>query len=213
MSAALPGIDCVVFDLGGVVVRIARSWAGRCAQAGLPVRDAARCEEAVRRHRAQIAALQVGRTTAAEVAAGLAADMAGAYTAAEVHKALNRQLLGAHPGVAELSARLMCPHAIFSNTSADHWRVLRRCEVVRTARRAFTSFELGLAKPAPAAYEAVRQGLGVPADRLLFFDDGEVNVRAAREAGWHAVRIDPTRPVAPQLEASLGRYRLLAPAS
>ncbi|WP_374456690.1 HAD-IA family hydrolase [Nocardioides sp.] len=49
------------------------------------------------------------------------------------------------------------------------------------------SHEVGVAKPDPAAYELTAQRLGVAPGEVLFLDDVEANVDAARAAGWHAV--------------------------
>ncbi|MBD3927152.1 HAD-IA family hydrolase [Nocardioides cavernae] len=49
------------------------------------------------------------------------------------------------------------------------------------------SHEVGLAKPDPAAYKLVTRRLGVEAAEVLFLDDVEANVVAARALGWHAV--------------------------
>ena len=49
------------------------------------------------------------------------------------------------------------------------------------------SHEVGLAKPDPAAYELVTRRLGVESPEVLFLDDVEANVVAARALGWHAV--------------------------
>ena len=46
---------------------------------------------------------------------------------------------------------------------------------------------MGHAKPDPAAYELVTRRLGVAAEEVLFLDDVEANVVAARALGWHAV--------------------------
>ena len=49
------------------------------------------------------------------------------------------------------------------------------------------SHEVGLAKPDPAAYALVTRRLRVEAGEVLFLDDVEANVVAARALGWHAV--------------------------
>jgi putative hydrolase of the HAD superfamily len=49
------------------------------------------------------------------------------------------------------------------------------------------SHEVGLAKPDAAAYELVTRRLGVEAGEVVFLDDVEANVAAARDLGWHAV--------------------------
>ena len=50
------------------------------------------------------------------------------------------------------------------------------------------SHEVGLAKPDPAAYELATRRLSVKPHEVLFLDDVEANVEAARAFGWHAVR-------------------------
>lgn len=49
------------------------------------------------------------------------------------------------------------------------------------------SHRLGIAKPDAAIYRHAVEGLGVPAAEILFVDDREENILAAREAGMVAV--------------------------
>ena len=54
----------------------------------------------------------------------------------------------------------------------------------------FYSYELGVAKPAPAYFTAVLDRLSLPAEQVLFVDDNRANVDAARTVGlraeqWH----------------------------
>ncbi len=62
----------------------------------------------------------------------------------------------------------------------------RRCG---PSARSFTSWELGLRKPERAAFERVAREIGVPMERILFFDDTESNVEGARRAGLAAVHV------------------------
>ena len=55
---------------------------------------------------------------------------------------------------------------------------------------AFYSYELGVAKPDPAYFEAVLDRLSLPPEQVLFVDDNRVNVESARSVGlcaeqWH----------------------------
>lgn len=50
----------------------------------------------------------------------------------------------------------------------------------------FYSAELGCAKPDPAFFEAALATLATPAEQVLFIDDHEPNVLAARGCGLHA---------------------------
>ncbi|MFZ0318451.1 MAG: HAD family phosphatase [Candidatus Sulfotelmatobacter sp.] len=54
----------------------------------------------------------------------------------------------------------------------------------------FTTFsaDVRMIKPDRAIYEHTLRGLGVKAEHALFIDDREINIRAAREIGIHAVR-------------------------
>lgn len=49
------------------------------------------------------------------------------------------------------------------------------------------SHEVRLAKPDPAVYRLTTERLGVEPSEVLFLDDVEANVDAARAYGWHAV--------------------------
>lgn len=49
------------------------------------------------------------------------------------------------------------------------------------------SHEVGLAKPDPKIYALTSDRLGVLPDEIVFLDDLETNVQAARELGWHAL--------------------------
>ncbi len=52
--------------------------------------------------------------------------------------------------------------------------------------RTFYSYELGLAKPDVRYFNAIVAQLGLAPEQVIFIDDGERNVAAAREAGLHA---------------------------
>jgi len=50
--------------------------------------------------------------------------------------------------------------------------------------RIFASCELGKAKPSAAFFSAIQERLEVPTDSLCLVDDSEMNVAAAKAAGW-----------------------------
>ncbi len=95
---------------------------------------------------------------------------------------LDRQLFGWFAG--QRPARLT---AILSN-SGPGARERERCHGFEDVTDDIVySHEVGLAKPDPAAYELVTRRLRVEAGEVLFLDDVEANVVAARALGWHAV--------------------------
>lgn len=204
-----PQVGAVVLDLGGVVTRIARTWHDRARAAGLQLRDVERCEAALVACWDTLMAMQRGEVSTEQLAQKICAEAGHVHTTDEVVAALNSQLLGPFPGVLDVVVRLKVPHAIFSNTSADHWQILLKYDVVRLAKWRLASFQLGLVKPEPASYAAVESAMGMSGSQLLFFDDSQQNVDSARASGWHAERVDPFGDVAAQLETHLLDYDAL----
>ena len=95
---------------------------------------------------------------------------------------LDRQLFDWFAG--QRPARLA---AILSNSSPGA-RDRERCHGFEDVTDDIVySHEVGLAKPDPAAYALVTRRLRVEAGEVLFLDDVEANVVAARALGWHAV--------------------------
>jgi 2-haloacid dehalogenase len=62
-----------------------------------------------------------------------------------------------------------------------------RFEVLALLEGVVVSGQEGVAKPDAAAYERVAQRSGLPLDRLVFVDDKEVNVEAARALGMDGI--------------------------
>jgi putative hydrolase of the HAD superfamily len=62
------------------------------------------------------------------------------------------------------------------------------------------SAEVRLIKPDAAIYEHTLHGLGVTPRETLFVDDREINIRAARKIGMHAVRFQSTGQLRKELE-------------
>jgi len=56
--------------------------------------------------------------------------------------------------------------------------------------RDFVSGHMAVIKPDPKIYAMVEEGSGVAPERLLFTDDREDNIAAARARGWQAHRFD-----------------------
>ena len=57
--------------------------------------------------------------------------------------------------------------------------------------REFYSCALGYVKPDPGYFQAILEEMGIPADDVLFIDDHEPNVRAARQVGLNASLFQP----------------------
>ncbi len=181
-------IDCVVFDLGGVLVEL-----GGVRDFGDMIGEA---------DDDQVWARWLGCSWVRDYERGLcsshtfARGMVDQYeleTSAddfiERFRTWPKGLFeGAHELVETLasSVRVAC----LSNTNELHWSrqsdALRLHELFPTR---FLSHELGLIKPDREIYEHVAERLDIASNSILFFDDNQLNVDAAREVGWRAERV------------------------
>jgi HAD superfamily hydrolase (TIGR01509 family) len=96
------------------------------------------------------------------------------------------------PGARELLEALRPRYrlAALSNSNAVHWdRNTTELGVTGLFDVAYSSHLLGLRKPEPAIYREALTRLGVPAERVAFFDDFEPNVEGALAAGIVAFQV------------------------
>jgi putative hydrolase of the HAD superfamily len=66
-----------------------------------------------------------------------------------------------------------------------HWRP--RMPIDEIFEQVVDSGFVGMRKPEPEIYALTEARLGVPAAEILFVDDVDVNIAAARAAGWNTV--------------------------
>jgi glucose-1-phosphatase len=126
-------------------------------------------------------------------------------TDAQLLEGWNATFIGEMDGIAPLLAQAAqhLPLYAFSNTNTAHAAHFSQhyAEVLGHFRELFLSSSIGLRKPHRAAYDHVVQAIGMPASRILFFDDLIENVEAARAAGLQAVHVKSSRDVADALAA------------
>lgn len=90
------------------------------------------------------------------------------------------------------AARRRVPVAILSNTTSAFAADLEHHGISGAFDAVFTSADLGVAKPAPAAYLAVAAALGISPGQIFFSDDEMIHVHGARHAGLHAEQFTST---------------------
>lgn len=198
----------VCFDLGGVLVRINPTWGGAATHAGIATRCNPSALEALGGFEA-FEAFQAGALDAHAFLAALAGHLGleDVAQAEAVHQAI---LVEAYPGTAELVAdlhRAGTATACLSNTNGLHWdRMAHTPEfpAIYALQHKFASQELRLQKPEPAVFRAVEIATGHAPESIVFFDDGELNVKGALACGWRAHVIDPHGDTAAQMRAFLG---------
>lgn len=205
-------IRLVCFDLGGVVVRICRSWQEGCIAAGLDVRHTDDSPHRVQQQFELTRNHQTGVIDCETYAQRMSELLGGAYSPTEVRAIHDAWMFGEYEGVASLIDRINSTGvetAALSNTSHSHWeRLLHFPSIQRMTHRA-ASHLLGRFKPDPAIYAAFEAQVGRQSHEILFFDDLAENVEAARTVGWLGVQIDHSRCTATQIEAALVEHRVL----
>jgi FMN phosphatase YigB (HAD superfamily) len=94
------------------------------------------------------------------------------------------------PGAADLvrEVQQVVPVGCLSNTNPEHWGRRARWPFLDALDHRFLSFELGHVKPDQVLFDRVAELLCVPADRVLFLDDNQINVDGAVAAGFRSMR-------------------------
>tara|TARA_Y100001934_G_C12220905_1_gene710702 strand:- start:291 stop:905 length:615 start_codon:yes stop_codon:yes gene_type:complete len=199
----------ILFDLGGVVVQIKRTWQEACHGVNLigPA-DSLDIQPEIKElyHR-----YHAGRFDVLELATQLSKLTRGRLSPKECLKAHRGILIGEYPQILELIENLKKQNqdmAVLSNTCADHWKILATYPSILTINKYFTSFAMGLSKPDARIYRAVQSELNVAPTQLLFFDDSPENIEAARACDWNAELIDPQTNPCNQIKHYLQRYNI-----
>lgn len=203
-------IRVVCFDLGGVVVRICRTWEQACARAGVEVRGNERFQDpALRAERHAITdAYMAGQMSCDDYWARIAATTDGLYAPHEIRAVHTAWTIEDYAGVAgvieRLNANSTITTACLSNTNHSHWQWLStQSPAIAHLRTKLASHHMGLVKPDHAIYRAAETALGVLPHEIVFFDDLEENIAGARACGWHAHQIDHEGDTASQIEGHL----------
>jgi putative hydrolase of the HAD superfamily len=208
----------ITFDLGGVLVRICRTWQEACDRAGVAYRPLPEDRAHLLERKNLVDLYQTGRIDAEGFFAGVARTTRGLYSLEEFRRIHDAWIIDDYPGTPELIDRL---HArgletgVLSNTNEAHWEHLappagpRRFHTPTRVRHPHASHLLGLAKPDPAIYARFAELAGRAPAQIVFFDDLEENVAAALAAGWRAFQIDHTGDTAGQIAGALTRLGLL----
>ncbi|MGL9617407.1 HAD family phosphatase [Bradyrhizobium sp. U531] len=198
MTSLSPGsADALLFDLGRVVLDIDFSkaiacWAGHagCAPESIVARYVR--DEAYRMH-------EVGKISDEEYFASLRSSLGIGISDAQFLEGWNAIFAGEMPDIAELlprAARQM-PLYAFSNTNRPHVDYFSReyADLLGHFRTLYLSSSIGLRKPDAEAFDHVIAEIGVPAERIVFFDDLDENVEGARARGLRAVHVTSPRDV------------------
>jgi putative hydrolase of the HAD superfamily len=195
--------DALLFDLGRVVLDIDFGKALACwaAHAGCTPADiAARFvrEESYRQH-------EIGKLDDAAYFESLRTSLGIGISDSAFLEGWNAIFAGEMPGIAAMLKRAATrlPLYAFSNTNRPHVEHFSKtyADVLGHFREIFLSSTIGLRKPDAAAYDHVVKAIGVPAARIVFFDDSAENIEGARARGLTAVHVTAPGDVAKALAA------------
>jgi glucose-1-phosphatase len=185
------GADALLFDLGRVVIdidfeRAIACWAGHARCDPRLVRERFRHDISYQRH-------EIGEIDSVEYFAGLQVAFGIDISYDQFLEGWNAIYIGEVPGMADLLARAArrVPLYAFTNTNRDHEIVWsqRFKPILANFKEIFVSSTIRLRKPDAAAYDHVVKAIGVPAQRIVFFDDVIENVEGARARGLQAVHV------------------------
>lgn len=79
---------------------------------------------------------------------------------------------------------------MLSNIDDRYTKLIRDFGFYKPFEPCLLSCEMGLEKPDPKAYELLLQTIKLPAEEVVFIDDKEENVEAARKMGIDAIRFE-----------------------
>ncbi len=195
--------DALLFDIGRVVLdidfgRVMQIWAGHagCEPADLTARFVV--NDSFRHH-------ETGRIDDAAFFQALRQSLGIGISDAQFLEGWNAIFAGEMPGVAPLLSRAATrmPLYAFSNTNPAHVVHFTKtyADVLGHFREIYLSSSIGLRKPAAEAYHHVVSAIGVPASRIVFFDDSADNIAGARAYGLTAVHVKSSDDVASALAA------------
>lgn len=202
----------VCFDLGGVLIRICRSWEEGCKRAGIDPNRGWSPSGSNGRHMSIVRDYTIGAIGTDEFLQSLERASGAVYSVEEFRRIHDAWTMDPYPGVVDLINKLHqagTPLACLSNTNESHWSKLVTQAPVTTLRHQHASHLIGRAKPDEEIFHWFVRNVDVSPEQIVFFDDLADNVAAAKRVGWDAVQVDHQGDTAGQIEAALRRRELM----
>lgn len=197
--------DVILFDIGGVLVDIAGvprllEWAGKDVdREKLLVLWGA--SKAVHK-------FETGNSNSIEFSKSIVTELNLSVTCEQFIEEFEYFTKELYPGAKELLNEISKFNhiACFSNTNELQWtRLCREFNINNLFHKNFLSYEMSLMKPDKNAYIHVINELGCEPDRILFFDDSQLNVNMGNEVGMIAHRVSGIN----ELTCKLKEFKLL----
>ena len=208
-------IRLICFDLGRVLVRICDTWAHACERTGVPAPRNPLPDDIYHQVRVLVHAHEVGELTDDEYCRRMAVHFG--VEPQHVDRMMNGFLIDIYPGALELLDELRrsgYKTACLSNTNELHWQNMSDPNhpawlPFDKFDFAFGSQQIGLRKPSDEIYRHVEKVTGFSGPQILFFDDIEENIIAARRNGWLAESIARDGEPIRQIRKHLAGMRII----
>jgi HAD superfamily hydrolase (TIGR01509 family) len=173
-------ISLVVFDLGGVLLRLrdARTTFGLDADDSSFIRTWLKSES--------VRQFECGEIGIETFARQVVRELELSYDHGEFLHRFGSWPDGMYQGIPELMERIPdhVGTALLSNTNAMHWNQGNIDETLRSLMdHLFLSYETGLLKPDEEAFVQVLEHFGRAPQEVLFLDDNPLNIAAANQLG------------------------------
>lgn len=210
MDEILHGTKNLLFDLGGVIIDLKRE---RAVEAFIEIGCPGIAELLDNSHQqGAFLALEEGRMSAAEFRDEVRRMAGREISDSAIDCALNRFLVGI-PVKKLRMLRVLRKHyrvMMLSNTNP----IMFDTEIARLFRAeggemgdyfddVFTSYRLGITKPARRCFEAVIEQSGIVPEETLFLDDSQTNLDAAAALGFRTYLAKPYEDYSPMFGLEL----------
>ena len=198
-------IKALLFDLGGVVIgldfdKAFETWGNYANVAASVVKARWSQDDAYERH-------ERGEIEGAEYFDSLRKTLGIQLTDEQFIEGWNAIFLKEVSETVGLIEQLQkrIPLYAFSNTNETHWAEWAKHyrKPLEPFRKIFCSFEMGKRKPEADAFAFVVVEMGCDFEEIMFFDDTEPNVSAAKALGIQAVLVTTPEDVLKAVEAVL----------
>lgn len=116
------------------------------------------------------------------------------FTTGQLERAFASIIQDPVEGIYDLVKRVSHTHkiALVSNTNEIHHKIFNRLEVIKYLKKQYLSYQLHVMKPARGFYDTIIKDQGIYPSKMLFIDDIQENVKAARLAGMYAIKFEGT---------------------
>jgi FMN phosphatase YigB (HAD superfamily) len=198
-------VDALLFDIGGVVIEIDfdrafSHWALYSNQDREIIKSRFGFDSYYERH-------ERGEIDASEYFASLRRSLGINIRDEEFMTGWNSIYVGEISGVVKLLLDLKekLPIYGFTNSNLIHksvWSEMFK-DILTLFRKVFVSYEMGMRKPEPEAFEAISREIGVRLEHIRFFDDSLENITGAKKIGMQAVHVTSFEDIEKSLKVFL----------